>query len=261
MKQLSPSAIIKAQARKSLKGNYVAAVAAFGILLLPVFINNALTYIIDALLMALCDDAIVAGALEIIILTPLSIVVRVLLSPLFNGYIRLCYHSALYARFDMNSLFYYFERGKYHKTLLLNLSFIVRIMLPALLCFLPLFLFEIICYSKLQSFVGTVLFKDAVFILSVLSSILLILYSLKYFVLFTLYSTNEKTEIRELFQASKSIMRHQKGAASALFFSFTPWMLLCLTILPALYVVPYMTQSLCIGAKWMTMKGKENSFG
>ena len=254
---MSPSAIVRAQARLTLKGNYVAAVAAFAILLLPVYINQGLSYVIGAFLMAAFSDAVLIGALGIIILTPLSIIVGVLLSPLFNGYIRLFYQAALTKQFDMKALFYYFQKGKYQKTLLLNLSFLVRIMLPAILCFLPLFLYEILCYSFFQGFTETVLFKDFSFILSILSMILLILYAMKYFVLFTLYCTDEDEDIRELFIRSKRIMKHQKSAATSLFFSFTPWMLLCILILPALYVVPYMTQSLCIGAKWMTMKGQD----
>ena len=89
-----------------------------------------------------------------------------------------------------------------------------------------------------------------------MSSILLIIYSLKYFLVLTMFCGDDSIEARDLFRMSKEIMRDQKGSATKLFFSFTPWMLLCLLIIPALYVVPYMTQSLCIGAKWMTMKGK-----
>lgn len=255
MKSLSPSAIVRSQARKTLKGNYVAAVSAFVILLLPIYIVMGLNAIVEAFLLQGINDQVLLGILAIAIMTPLTVVTVVLLSPLFNGYIRLFYQAALTQEFRMSELFYYFENGRYLKTLLLNLAYLVRMMLPAILFFLPVFLYHIFCFSYMQSFVGTVLYKDFAFILTIMSAILLILYSLKYFLVFTLYSTNEQMDNRELLRASRAIMKEQKQSAAQLIFSFTPWFLLCLLILPMLYVIPYFTQSLCIGAKWMTMKG------
>ena len=253
---MSPSAIVRSQARETLKGNYVAAVSAFVILLLPVFINIGLNYVIDAFLEQGISDKTLLGVLEIVILTPSTIIVGVLLSPLFNGYVRMFYEGAFTKRLRITEMFCYFESGRYQKTLLLNLSFLVRMMLPAILCFLPVFLYYFFSISFLDGFVGSVLFRDFAFILNIMSSVLLILYSVKYFLVFTLYSANDQTDGRELFQISKNIMHEQRQSAIQLIFSFTPWMLLCMLVLPALYVVPYMTQSLCIGAKWMTMKGK-----
>ena len=47
------------------------------------------------------------------------------------------------------------------------------------------------------------------------------------------------------------------SSAAALIFSYYPWMLLSMLILPALYVIPYMTQGLCIGSRWMTQAAYE----
>lgn len=252
---MSPSAIIRSQARKTLKGNYVAAVSAFVILLLPLYIVMGLDAIIEAFLLQGIDGTILFNVLAIVTITPLTVVTVVLLSPLFNGYIRLFYQAALTQKFQMSELFYYFESGRYVRTLHLNLALFVRLMLPALLFFLPVFIYHILCFSFMQSFTETVLYKDFAFILTILSAVLLILYSLKYFLVLTLYCVNGQTGNKDLFNASKTIMKEQRHAAAQLIFSFTPWFLLCLLILPALYVVPYFTQSLCIGAKWMTLKG------
>lgn len=256
MKNLSPSAIIRSQARQTLKGNYVAAVSAFVILLLPVYIIIGLSTAIECLLLVGIDDEVVLGMMKIIFMTPLTIITFVFLSPLFNGYIRLFYNAALTKEFHVGEMFYYFEGGRYARTLHLNLAYIIRMALPSILCFLPLFVYQMICFGYMSDFVGTVLYNDFAFILTVLSSILLILYSLKYFLVFTLYCTNEQADNKEIFRSSKEIMQEQKHSATQLIFSFTPWLLLCLLILPALYVIPYLTMSLCIGRKWMTMKGK-----
>lgn len=256
MSGLSPSAVVRSQARKTLKGNYVAAIASFVILLLPIFLIKGLATVIDGLLTFITDDPTMFGVLEIVTLTPITILLVVLLSPLFNGFVRIYYEASFTREFNMNNLFYYFGSGKYHRAVHLNLSFAIRLMFPAVLFFLPLFAYYIFCFAFMDAFVGTVLYKDFEFILTIMSSILLIIYSLKYFLVMTMFCTDDSIEARDLFRMSKEIMKDQKGDATKLFFSFTPWMLLCLLIIPALYVVPYMTQSLCIGAKWMTVKGK-----
>ena len=256
MISLSPSAIVRKQARETLKGNYVAGVASVFLITAPIYILQGLNTVIDVLLMNLADSKQTLMLLEIVVLTPVSILTLVLLSPLFNGFVRMYYQAAFSGKLKMSDMFYYFSKGKYHNSLHLNLSFVIRNMLPAVLCFIPVFVYYFVCYSYLEEFTGTVLYTDYAFLLTLMSSILLILYMLKHFVVFTLYSSDFSTDVRELFRTSKQIMAAQKASAAKLFFSFTPWMLLCLLILPALYVIPYMTQSLCIGAKWMTMKGK-----
>ena len=256
MISLSPSAIVRSQARQTLKGNYAAAVGAFMVLLLPVYLVEGLAVIIDAILYQLISDRVLYGVLEIVILTPVIILSIVFLSPLLNGFIRIFYKSAYTRKCNFSDLFYYFSSGRYHNTLHLNLALTIRLMLPAVMCFLPLIAYYIFCFSLMPDFVGTTLYMDFEFILAVMSAILLILYSLKYFVVFALYCEDDSADVQTIFRASKEIMNEQKSSATKLIFSFTPWMLLCLLIIPALYVVPYMTQSLCIGAKWMIMKGK-----
>ncbi len=258
MINLSPSAIVRKQARITLKGNYVAAVAAFLILLSPLFILEALGTVIDMLLVQTVSDKQTLELMEILILTPICIAAVVLLSPLFNGYVRLFYQAAYTKKMNMNDVFYYFSAERYQNTLHLNMLMIVRMIFPALLCFLPLLAYYFICLRYMEDFIGTVLYLDAAFLLTALSMILLILYALKYYLVFTLYCEDETADVRQLIRTSKAMMKELKSSAAHLIFSFIPWMLLCLLILPALYVIPYMTQSLCIGAKWMTMKGKQD---
>lgn len=253
---LSPSAVVRSQARQTLKGNYAAAVAAFAVLLLPVFIITGLNYITETFVAMCSDRAIVQNVIQITVFTPLTIIVCALFSPLINGYIRLFYQASLTQKFRMSDLFYYFENQRYAKTLQLDLSYFLRMLLPGVLCFVPLIAYYVITLGFMGDFAGTVLYKDLAFLLTVASVLLLVLYSLKYFLVFTMYTVDDQAEIGDLFRFSKSTMKEQKSAASQLIFSFTPWLLLCLLVLPALYVVPYMTQSLCIGAKWMSMKGK-----
>ena len=54
-------------------------------------------------------------------------------------------------------------------------------------------------------------------------------------------------------------MKQRTGDVAKLIFSFTPWMLLGLLVLPLLYVIPYITQSLCVSAKWLTKSALESN--
>lgn len=258
MSRLSPSATVRYQARETLKGNYVAAVFAFVILLLPVFAVIGLESIIEAVLVNLKLSEEQFEVMKIVLITPVIIVAVVFSSPILTGFIRAFYQSALTRKINISDVFLYYSRYRFQKTLLLNVSLMIRLLLPAVICGLPLFIYYYLCYTYMVSFVGTTVFLDFAFILTVLSSILLALYSLRYFLVFILYFENEQAEIPELFRCSKRMMKAHGHEATSLIFSFAPWLLLCLTVLPILYVAPYMTQSLCIGAKWMLRAEAEN---
>lgn len=256
---LSPQAIVRAQARKALQHKYAKAVAALVTALLPVFLIDTATVVLICVFSILWTDSDLAGILSFAVLIPVQVILGVLLSPFINGYIRVYYRNALTDEMDFKDLWYYFDRERYSHTLQLNLSFILRLVLPGFLFYLPLIIYEVVSLNMKNNFYGSMLYNDFYFLLAVMSTVILTLYSLKYFTVFTLHIENEDLSIGELFQSSRRIMSSQSADAAKLIFSYTPWMLLCLTILPMLYVVPYMTQGLCIGAKWMTRAAKEES--
>lgn len=249
---MSPQAIVRAQARKALQHNYAKAITALVAALLPLFLIDAAIVILICVFRLFSLEANTIDILNIAVIDPIVILLGVVLSPLMNGYIRVYYRNALYGEMDLKDLYYYFERGRYSRTLQLNLSMLLRLLLPAILFFLPLIVYEIISLNLKNGFYGSVLYSDFYFLLAVLSTVILTLYSLKYFTVFTLNVENEELSVSALFQSSKRIMSEHSGDAAKLIFSYTPWMLLCLSVLPLLYVVPYMTQGLCIGAKWFT---------
>ena len=252
MKQKTPQAIVRAQARNALKKKYAKAVTAFVVALLPIYIIEGASTVIICVIESLSFDKIFEDMLVMLCAYPVMTVIGVLLSPLVNGYIRCFYMNALNGDFDLNDLFYYLSKGRYARTLKLDLSFVIRLIIPGALFFIPVIVYAAVCKSFFNDFNSTLIYRDFLFILIVLSSIMLTLYSLKYFTVFTIYCEREYMSSKELFAASKSVMRGQSSNAAKLIFSYTPWMLLCFTVLPMLYVVPYMTQGLCVGAKWMT---------
>ena len=256
---MSPQATVRAQARDALKHKYPKALTALVTALLPVCL-------IDYAAAALLNTALVFGSdysdfnlVNNVVVYPLTLIAGVLLSPFLNGYIRIYYRNALTGEMDLNDLFYYFEGGRYGNALALNLSLMLRLILPAALCYLPVVAYIVICAKLDNGFYGSVLFGDFYFILWILSALLLTLYALRYFTVYALHIEYEQMSIKELFGASSRIMQGRTSAAAKLVLSYTPWMLLCITVLPLLYVVPYMTQGLCIGAKWMTRAAYEEN--
>ena len=252
MMKMSPQAAVRAQARDALRHRYAPAILGFTVLVLLYTVADGVSACFMFLFMSFISDEAVITALSVVVVWPVMIVISVLLSPLINGYIRMFYRNALTDRMDPADLYYYMTRGRYARTLRLNLSFLLRMLLPAVLFFLPVTIYEFICQSYAADFCGSVLYVDFFFILCVLSVILVTLYSLKYFLVFSLYTENESLSNNSLFTMSRLIMRAHGTSAAKLIFSYTPWMLLCLTVLPMFYIVPYMTQGLCIGAKWMS---------
>lgn len=254
---MSPQATVRAQARDALHHRYAAALLGFVVLILVFSAVEGFVSALTYLSMALVGDSDVQKMIDLLFIFPVLITAIVLVSPVMNGYIRLFYRNALTDHMDPSDLYYYFRRGYYTRALRLNLSFILRLLLPAFLSFLPVLIYNIVVHSIADDFTATATHRVFFFILCVLSTVILTLWSLRYFTVFTLLVENEEFSNGELFILSRRIMRGHAMEAAKLVFSYTPWMLVCMTVLPLLYVVPYMTQGLCIGAKWMTRAAYE----
>ena len=256
---MSAESIIKSQARDILKHNFVKAIAALAIILIPYYIIDGTTTVISCVVPQFVSDETTSTFLVYSIGYPVEIIMGFLFSPIINGYIRAFYKAAYSETIDMKDVFYYFGSGRYISALGLNMRFIIRMLLPSLILFSPLIAYVIIGSVYAPEFSKTFLYNEVYFILALLSTITTTLYSLRYFTVFTVSADNPDFTPKEVFQYNKYIMKHRTGSAAKLIFSFTPWLLLCLLILPMLYVIPYMTQSLCISAKWMTKAALEEN--
>ena len=248
---MSAEAIIKKQARDTLKNNFPKAVIALLIVLLPYYIVDGCTTVISCIFSFLISDS---GLRSILIYTlgyTFEILAFFFFSPVINGYIRAYYNTSYTGSMDLTDLYWYFEGDRYKKALAMNLGSLLRLLLPAAILYLPLILFEIFC-AQTDSFYGSLLYTDTFFILSALSTTALFIYSLRYFTAYTISCDIESLTPKQAFEYSKHIMSGRTGSMSKLVLSFIPWLLLCLLVLPALYVIPYLTQSVCISAKWMT---------
>lgn len=256
---MSAESIIKSQARGILKQNYVRAIMALLIICIPFAIIDGTTTVISCLVPQFVTDEMTSMILVYSIGYPVEVILGLLFSPIINGYIRAFYKAAYTEKIDMKDVFFYFGSGHYIDALGLNVRLILRMLLPTLILFSPLIAYGIITSAFAPDFAKTVIYYDFYFILAVLSTITTVLYSLRYFTVFTVSADNPDFSPKQVFQYNKYIMKNRTGSAAKLIFSFTPWILLCLLILPMLYVIPYMTQSLCVSAKWMTKAALEEN--
>ncbi|MBQ3284141.1 MAG: DUF975 family protein [Ruminococcus sp.] len=255
---MSAEAIIKQQARSILKSNFPKALIALAIVLLPYAVIDGTTTAISFTVMELVSDDSLAEILVYSIGYPVEIVMAFLYSPVINGYIRAYYRAAYNNTIELKDVFFCFSRGQYGKTLRLNLNLVLRMLLPGILFYAPLIIYEIVAVNIPDNgFYDSVLYHDFYFILSVLSTVGIVLYSLRYFTVFTVSADNPQFTPKQIFAYNKYIMQDKTTNAAKLIFSFTPWLLLCLLVLPMLYVIPYMTQSLCVSRKWMTKASLE----
>ena len=257
---MSPEKIIKAQARDLMKKNYFAVIAGFFILVIALaildFFNNGVVLTIYNMLIG--DAFNLKKILFVFLRCALTIITFLIISPMFTGYIRLYYNAALTGNYDINDVFYYFTNKHYKKAFKLNLLFLLIIMIPLLIAFLIPNTFIVLANKFLpDSFTESIWFYDIVFLLTVFAILLLVLYMIKYFCVYTMFIEHPDMPSKEYFSYSKKIMHNNTKKVRDLIFSFTPWLLLCLTILPLIYVVPYITQSLCISSKWLNNLYKE----
>ena len=233
---------VRYQGRKKLKEyGWVKALIGLGMLAVFFLIIESVAYCETILLDIVKEDM---HFLISVIYRSFTTFVAILLFPSVIGYIRMLLSEK--GEYEMSDVTYYFMScDRYFKSIGLIFSYLLRIALPALLCFSP-----VIGVTVLNNYVSIEYYDIILYSLVVLSSVLLLIYSLKYFLIIKLFCDDETQDMSFYFKTSKNIMRNHRLDVIKLTLSFTPWILLCITILPMLYVIPYMTQSLCISSKW-----------
>lgn len=251
---MSAEKIIRTQARSKLKeGGFTKALIAFAMLATFYMIAEGVAYIQTFIV----NEFTLSSNAEFIVKVmggSITTLVVILLCPAVLGYLKMMYCDK--SEYEMSDVVYYFSSFKlYTKSLSFIFAYIIRMFLPALLFFLPVFAVIILnYYTKLPAF------EFILYTLCVLSSVGLLVYSLKYFVSVKLFC-DENCSIKNCFKSSKEMMNGNSANVIKLAFSFIFWILLCITVLPILYVFPYITQAMCISGKWITelsRNGQEN---
>lgn len=245
---MSAEKIIRAQARAVLRGGWMKAIFAFIMLLFVIAFVDCIFASITLLFTELGPEDPISNIMYNFLIFPVVFATAFLLSPILNGYIRMYYKAATNNLYEIKDLFYYFQHRQYAKALVININFALRMLLPSIIAFSPVIAFNVICRIYEPELPMISFFS---FILVILSTLITILWSFKYFLVYIYAVDFEYLGTKELFRSSKAKMNGKTGLVAKLFFSYFPWLLLSLTILPMLYTIPYITQGLCICAKWI----------
>ena len=239
---MSTEKIVRTQGREKLKKNGLAK-ALIGLSVLAVFylIVESIAYCEGVILELTGNDA---DFFVSVVCRSVTTLCALLLSPSILGYFKMMYNEA--DEYEMSDVIYYFLSFKnYTKAVTFIFSYILRIAIPALVCFLPT-----LVYAFYIQYSNTSAPAFVIVALVIVSSILLLLYSIKYFLSIKLFCDDDSKNLSYYFTTSKVIMRNHRWDVVKLTLSFSLWFLLCITILPMIYVIPYYVQTMCISGKW-----------
>ncbi|MGO5112641.1 hypothetical protein ACTQ3M_07170 [Oscillospiraceae bacterium LCP25S3_E10] len=185
-----------------------------------------------------------------------ALVVFILLSPVYTGYIRFIARCKGQETGDIKDIFYYFQRGKYADTVQLNLLLTLKKIALVILFFIPAAA-AITCGE---------FFTDIKTILQICAMWLLILGALGYFLVSRFYALTQYLYVsdfhyrkeRELTKASSYIVRKNFGKIISVYISFIPWMLLCFFAIPAVMVYPYFKHTTVLSYSYIYELANEN---
>lgn len=255
---MSAEKIIKSQARNKLRtGGWMKAVSAVLLLFLMVLIIDCIVSLETLIIESLKDSGVVwqlyGNSTLYYTLTELCnvppLVIAFLLSPVLIGFVKMFYGAFCNGHdFDFSDLFFFFVEKRYKKSLFFVLGYVARMILPSIVFFLPVAIFSAI--AQLLAAQSSVI-DTGIAVLSILSYILLLLYSIRYFAAALLFCEDNTQPVRYYFTASKQIINNHTKEIVKLILSFIPWILLSVTVIPILYTLPYISQSLCISGKWL----------
>lgn len=185
----------------------------------------------------------------------------IFISPLLTGMIRYFYKLAKNGEADYSETFYYFGK-KYFRALSVNLSILARVFWRVILCMLPSsILFTITNVTELANDMPVLaaiinLLGASAFFGGILLSFK---FSVKYFLCIFLFIEDENASIRDIIMRSASSMTRFAGSVNKLFFSLSGWIILCVLVIPMIFVLPYILLCMSVSAKWIIALETSNS--
>ena len=248
---MSAEKIVKAQARQRLKeGGFSKVLFSFAIIVVCFMITECVASVESVLVDALHPSEAIKFVITVAVRS-IVVAVAILLSPSVLSYFKMLYSDK--KEYDISDAVYYFSNFKaYTRAVRFSFAYIVRMIIPAVVCYLPVAIVVAVDKYAFHGFMDGKVYTLTCCILLILSTFALVVYSTRYYVAIKLFCDDESQPISRCFVGSKIIMYGHTGDVLKLGFSFIFWILLCILVMPILYVLPYFTQAMCISGKWIT---------
>ncbi|MBE6737898.1 MAG: hypothetical protein E7566_04530 [Ruminococcaceae bacterium] len=250
---------LKKQARKHLQGNLPAAVGATLTVMVAIMTCIYLPSIVYSLLV---NALIITGApipnVPYVTVWLLIFAILICISaflPLIAGYLRFCYLLSKNNYCDYSEVFCYFSKGKYFSTIALCLMLIAKSIWQAVISFLP---FALLLLKAISNSTGKDNLAFGDFMWYYISYALLFAGIMFFYMLtkhnflaiyyYIEYDYLKASDVCNL--SRKTAVRFGKDI-NKLNFSLLPKMLLCILIIPSVFVLPYIFVTKATAAKWM----------
>lgn len=248
--------IIKAQSREAMNGKWISLVAGF--LLLSAMICLVVTGVDLAVSVfgIRNENGMLKPNTENIftVIVCTGVLVFMLLTPAKNGFLKICYNIASGKEGELKDAFYFFKRNKFLSALQFNLLLTVRFIVNILIGLIPFFILWAVTYFFSLQLLTTVTANEIAYYIQLVFFITGIVFgiirSAKLYIADFLFIENDG-ETENTISASKAILKKHGKDAFRLFISFIPWIALCFFVLPAIYVIPYMSTSFATSSKWL----------
>lgn len=240
--------MIKTEAKRALSGNWIAAeTSLFVMLFLPLIaaliVMAAYGVLGDAEAESIFSDQPITAAI-FVGFHVLAAAAVLLLSPIFTGFVRLYGKIASGEESEVLDVFYYFESSKNYKRALAFMSLLlVKCVGILLVCEAPA-----VAVGVLAD--GSDMLKGTAIALACVGLVAAFLWVQRFIFQMALFACKDHDGASAV-QLGAEISKGNTGKIIKLTLSFTGWILLTATVVPFLYIYPYMTTAYFVAAKYI----------
>ena len=241
--------MIKAEAKKSLSGNWPAAISAiFVLLFIPVvaalIIVAAYGILGDSEMSELFSEDKLKTAV-FILLHAVAVASVLLLSPLYNGFVRFFAKAANNEEAEMSDVFYFFDNGQRYKK---AVAFMSGILVKCFGIFLACEVMAAVAAALAENNDVLTVVSIVLVILGVVGAFLWIHRFAFHVMLFSYKDYDAASAVK----TGAAIAKGNVGKLIKLTISFVPWLLLMFFVVPFIYVYPYMTCAYFVSVKYIS---------
>ncbi len=269
------SKMLKSNAKHAMSGAWGRAVGILFIAAIPTLLINLLEYAIrlvsgvpefvdyagtpNVAFDDLSNLALASSLISVLIL----ILMFIITTPLQQGVLRWYYRRTGGEDDGVSAVFYYFETAKdYFKSFWLYFQIGLRMLLWEILLAIPLLAGGGVLVYAMRGLDGELppVVKLAAGILAVIwvtiMAILSVMISLRYMLAPYILAEHPEIKVRKAIKQGVRLVKGYKGSLFVFGLSFIGWYLLCIFIVPAFFVLPYVAASFAMYARYLIARGE-----